>query len=744
MMHLTGSTTAGDDAATADAIFADGGELGALCRALDWAATPLGPVEAWSHSLRTTVATVLTSRHPMFLWWGDDLVQIYNDGYRPSLGEGGRHPRALGMRGRDFWTEIWDIIGPQIDGVMARGESTWHQDQLVAIERNGRIEEVYWTYGYSPVRDDDGSIGGTLVVCQETTQRVIAQRRLAALHRLAALRPPPAPRAAAVQATRVLASDTLDIPFILCYLNADEAGPVLVHGEGLPHPVPAERWPLAAALDSGEPQIVDVGGWPELDGVGPWPELPVTAVVVPIVPVGGGRPAGALVVGVSARLPWREDYREFLDAATRHVASQIVASQQQQERERRDRELEIERARLAFVFQHAPAFLAVLRGPRHVFELVNDEYYRLVGSRDLLGRPLFEALPEVRDQGFEALLDDVFTTGKPFIGREVPIILAREPGAPPEERFLDFVYMPLIEADGTRTGVIAHGTDVTAYVHARREIERLLDESEHARAEAEQANQAKTQFLANVSHEIRTPINAIIGYADLLETGLRGSLSDGQRQYVDRIRLSSDHLVGLVDEILDLSRIEAGSMTVGSEAGPIREVAREALDMVLPQARTKGLVMADDFACEPTDATYLADRDRVRQILVNLLANAVKFTEPGGRVSLRCRIRDTAPSDSQLQGHGPWIGVDVEDGGIGIDAAHLSRIFEPFVQVDAGYTRRVGGTGLGLTISRRLARMMGGDITVRSRPGEGSCFTLWLAAMPGQDVTTMIPADAGG
>ena len=152
-----------NQAGVPDVIHADGGELGALSRALDWSATSLGPVEAWSQSLRTTVSIVLSSRHPMFLWWGPDLVQIYNDAYRPSLGEGGRHPSALGAQAAEFWTEIWDIIGPQIEGVMQRGEATWHEDQLVAIERNERIEEVYWTYGYTPVRDDDGSIGGTAI-----------------------------------------------------------------------------------------------------------------------------------------------------------------------------------------------------------------------------------------------------------------------------------------------------------------------------------------------------------------------------------------------------------------------------------------------------------------------------------------------------------------------------------------------------------------------------------------------------
>src|ERR1041385_935592 len=146
-----------------------GGVSGALIRSIDWSRTPVGAVESWPATLRTTVQTLLHSRHPMFLWWGPELIQVYNDAYMPSFGAG-KHPEAMGQRGKDCWAEIWPIIGPQIEGVMLRGEPTWHEDALVPIFRNGRIEEVYWTYGYSPVLDDAGRVGGTLVVCTETTR----------------------------------------------------------------------------------------------------------------------------------------------------------------------------------------------------------------------------------------------------------------------------------------------------------------------------------------------------------------------------------------------------------------------------------------------------------------------------------------------------------------------------------------------------------------------------------------------
>src|ERR1700685_1392568 len=156
------------------------GEMAELTRAFDWAKTPVGPVEGWSDTLVTTLNLLLASKHPMFLWWGPELIQFYNDGYRPSLRDD-KHPSALGQRGIDCWPEIWSIIGPQIASVVEQQNSTWNRNQLVSIKRNGKLEEVFWTYGYSPVRDKSGTICGALVVCSETTDQVLTERRLLAL-----------------------------------------------------------------------------------------------------------------------------------------------------------------------------------------------------------------------------------------------------------------------------------------------------------------------------------------------------------------------------------------------------------------------------------------------------------------------------------------------------------------------------------------------------------------------------------
>jgi signal transduction histidine kinase len=253
------------------------------------------------------------------------------------------------------------------------------------------------------------------------------------------------------------------------------------------------------------------------------------------------------------------------------------------------------------------------------------------------------------------------------------------------------------------------------------------------RLEAEAASNAKSDFLAKMSHEIRTPINAMMGYAELLEMGIAGPVTPAQAKQLSRIRSSGDHLTALVNEILDLAKIEAGRMDVEPTIGISGDAAEAALALIRPQAATKGIELTNVPGGTPS-TEYVGDPHRVQQILTNLLSNAVKFTPAGGSVFIRCGL-GTKPNGPKANGTGAgsssdepmeWTFMTVEDTGSGVAPEDSERIFHPFVQVDNGYTRAHGGTGLGLTISRTLAQMMGGDITLESFVGEGSRFTLWL------------------
>ena len=294
------------------------------------------------------------------------------------------------------------------------------------------------------------------------------------------------------------------------------------------------------------------------------------------------------------------------------------------------------------------------------------------------------------------------------------------------DRWLRIAVHPL-PAPGRYTGSqVCVVTDVTTEKQAEAERAALLRTAQRARLDAEAANGAKSEFLATMSHEIRTPINAILGYAQLLDMGLAGSVSAEQRQQLDRLRRSAAHLLQLVNELFDLGAVDAGGMRLEREQGLVDDVVEDALAIGRPLAFARGIRIETD-GCSHRHLFYVADTGRVRQILVNLLSNAVKFSAPGSKITLTC-ASGAPPIDAATAPDRRYVAICVNDSGVGVSEEQLDSIFEPFVQGDSGTTRAWGGSGLGLTISRRLARLMGGDLTVTSALGRGSSFTLWVPA----------------
>jgi signal transduction histidine kinase len=259
--------------------------------------------------------------------------------------------------------------------------------------------------------------------------------------------------------------------------------------------------------------------------------------------------------------------------------------------------------------------------------------------------------------------------------------------------------------------------------------------AERARVDAESAARAKSDFLATMSHELRTPINAITGYTQLLELGVAGPVTDAQRSYLSRLYASGRHLLGLVDDVLDLANIERGRMTITRDRLTTGAVVAAALALITPDAAARSIRLVDEREGD-VGLPFIGDEHRVRQILLNLLSNAVKFTPPGGTVAVGCDrlVRREGDPDDRVPA-GEWVCISVRDTGIGIAPEQLGAIFEPFTQADSTRTRTAGGTGLGLALSRRLARLMGGELSVDSRPGEGSTFMLLLPAAPAAPAT---------
>jgi signal transduction histidine kinase len=241
---------------------------------------------------------------------------------------------------------------------------------------------------------------------------------------------------------------------------------------------------------------------------------------------------------------------------------------------------------------------------------------------------------------------------------------------------------------------------------------RARAEAEAARAEAEAANRAKSDFLAAMSHDLRTPLNAIGGYAQLLELGVHGPVTDAQLEALARVRRAQEHLLTLINDILHFARIEAGKLSLEIAEVDVQALVAELHAFIEPQAAAKRLTFASDGG--PSGAVVRADRERAAQVLLNLLTNAVKFTEPGGEVRTSWRTHDGVTQ------------ITVADTGRGIAADRLHAVFDPFVQAAAKVSERTEGVGLGLAISRELARAMGGELSVVSRVGAGSTFTLTL------------------
>ncbi|AKJ27550.1 chemotaxis protein methyltransferase CheR [Caldimonas brevitalea] len=647
----------------------------------DWSHTPLGPVERWPRSLRTAVEVVLHSPVPIVMLWGQDGVMIYNDAY--SEFAGGRHPQLFGSKVLEGWPEVADF-NRRVMEVGLQGGTLSFRDQPLVLYRTGLPENVWLDLDYSPLFGDDGRPAGVLAIVVETTQRVLAEQQKAAL------------------------------------------------------------------LERAESTAKTLQLW----------------------------------------------------------------------------------------FEQAPGFVALLRGPTHVFEMVNHAYRQLIGHRSLIGKPMREALPEMPAQGFEQLLDSVYRSGEPYVGRAMRLQVQREPHGPLAEAFVDFVYQPVFDADGAVTGIFVQGHEVTEQVRAvaaLRESEerfRLAVESSslgtfdcdferesvllsqrsrelfdvsgevtplatcmarihpgdvamvqdalaHARAghregrynvrhrvvrnngevrwidvagraqwrdgagptdaQAErmagvlwditeqqylvetlrQADRRKDEFLATLAHELRNPIAPIRTAAHLLS---KPSLGADQIAFCcDLIQRQSKTMALLLDDLLDVSRITSGKLTLRKAYVGIEAVVDAALETARPLLESKRHTLTVSM---PEHAPQLdVDPLRVAQVLTNLLTNAAKYTDPGGSIRLEVALQDGR------------VEFRVIDNGVGIGADMLPSLFEMFHQAPGTLDRAQGGLGIGLALSRGLAELHGGTLDASSPgPGLGATFRLSLpvtaAAVP--------------
>jgi PAS domain S-box-containing protein len=679
-------------------IFADflagGGEMGALTRAYDWSASPLGKPDAWPQSLRTAVRILLNTNHPMFIWWGPEFIQFYNDAYRQTMGPE-RHPSALGQGGRECWAEIWDIIGRQIEQVMSGGGATWHENQLVPVTRHGRLEQVYWTYGYSPIDEDDG-IGGVLVVCRDVTQDYLAAT---------ALREREAELARVQQLGRI---GGLEVDLRTGFHNRRSPEYLLIHG--LPpeaaneshedwvkriHPEDREaterkfRDAVAANVreysvqyriirpSDGETRWISVKSTIERDRDGKAIRL-----------VGAHTDVTEQVMAEQALRQSEERYRKLADQLAELNAT---LAQRVEEKTR-------ERDRIWNVSQD----LLVVANRNGVWQTVNPAWTRTMGwsEAELLNRT--SEWLEHPDH-----CDSTRTQLKKLAEHETTVRFeSRFRHRDGSYRWLSWTGV----ADPNHIYAVAR--DVTAEKAA---AERLKATEEALRQS--QKMEAVGQLTGGIAHDFNNLLTGIVGSLDLLQTRLNQGRPDNFARYINAAMTSANRAAALTHRLLAFARrqplipkgVDANALVVSLE-DLLRRTIGETIDL--------------EIAASNELWGTLCDPNQLESALLNLAINARDAMPDGGRLTIttaNARL-DSVTADTPALAPGDYICIGVTDTGVGMSAEVAARAFDPFFT-----TKPIGqGTGLGLSMIYGFARQSNGHVTIESRIGQGTSVKLYL------------------
>jgi signal transduction histidine kinase/ActR/RegA family two-component response regulator len=671
-----------------------GGEMGALMRDFDWSGTPLGDPSTWPQSLRTALRLLLNTGHPMYVWWGPQLLCFYNDAYRQSIGPE-RHPGSLGQPGRQVWDEIWEIIGPQIDQVMTGGGPTWHENALVPITRNGRREDVYWTYSYGPIDDEaaPNGIGGVLVVCTETTEQVLATRR-------------------AGEERERFAELFEQAPTFMARLTGPDHRVELVNpsavrligdrhligmkvAEALPE---AEAQGFIALLDqvyrTGEPFAgAGVRFVSQAPPHGVEDERFLDFVYQPMKD-SAGAVSGIFVVGMDVTDRTRAETRLREQAGTLQTFNDSLEAAIAAALE--------ERKVLADVVESTDAFIQVA-DLNYRFLAINNasatEFERIYGVRpkvgdsmlDLLaGRPEHQA--DVKAVWSRALAGEAFTKVDEF----------GDPGR--DRRAYEMKFNTLRDRNGATIGAFQFVYDVT---------ERIRDQARLAEAERQlrqtQKIEAIGQLTGGVAHDFNNLLMVILGGLSILE---QPGEPERRRRIVDGMRQAAERGASLSRQLLAFARrqpLRAEPVNLRSQLDGMRDLLDRALRGDV-HVRTD---LAEDLWAVQVDPAEL------ELVLLNLCVNARDAMADGGTIAIAAR---NAPNLDEGGLRGDFVRLSVTDTGAGMSAEVLARVFEPFFT-----TKEVGkGSGLGLPQVYGFAQQSGGSVVIESEVGKGTTVVLTL------------------
>ncbi|MCW3107932.1 MAG: sensor histidine kinase [Segetibacter sp.] len=677
-----------------------GGEMGRLTREYDWSQTSIGSPEHWPQSLRTTLSILLNAGFPMFLWWGKDLIQFYNDAYRPSLGNDGKHPKALGQRGEVCWPEIWPIINPLIKQVMSGGAATWSEDQLVPIYRNGKIEDVYWTFSYSPVTDESGKPGGVLVVCNETTEKVNTFKTLQ--HKEQTFRNifSQAPVAVAIYKGPA---------FIIELANEK----VLEYwGRTLEQVI---NKPLFEAL----PEAAGQGYEKLLTGVLTTGE-PVVAKELTIDLKRNGKLEKTYINFVF------EPYYDF-DGS---ISGVIVLANEITELVLSRKKIEESEHRFRSLIEEAPIPMSLFTGRELKIEMINEASLETLDrNKSVIGKTLKEAIPELASQPFSQLFDQVFTTGVPYSTKDTEVKIVKNGAL--ATCYHDFWYKPMFDVAGEVYGVLVSGVEVTEKVLARRKIEeseallqtRIEERTEELRKtnlQLERTNNQLKEFAYAASHDLQEPLRKITTFINMIVNGDKDNLSGKSIKLFEKVLDATGRMNLLISDLFTLSQISNYNQSLEEvDLNDILEKVTEDLSLEIEQSGA--VIHSDNFP--PINGIPR----QIQQLFQNLLSNAIKYTdkEKTPLIHIRHELVTTneQPMHNLLQ-QTTYCKLIFDDNGIGFNQEYAEKVFQMFYRLHG--KSEYSGNGIGLAICRRIAENHHGTIVVESEEGKGSRFEVYL------------------
>ncbi len=674
------------------------GEMSELTRNFNWEQSPLGIPDTWPVSLKTTVGIILNSAFPMFLFWGTDAICFYNDAFRPSLGVDGKHP-AVGKPGKEVWDDIWEQISPWITQVMETGKPIFYEDQLVPFFRNGRTEDIYWTFSYSPVYGESG-IEGVAITCFETTPHIKDNKRLTESEQKVRAIVDSAPFPIGVYMGKEMRIEFLNKSIMDVWGKGYDDLVGKTYSEVLPELGDQNIFQqLDSVFETGVPfharnQRVD---------------LVVDNILQPFyfnysfTPVYDAEGKVCGVMNTAA------------DVTDLHAAKQRI---EQSEKNLRN------------MVQQSPVAMCILLGPEHVIEVANDLMIELWGKErdDVMGKPVFQALPDAKEQGLEEVMRYVYETGETFRASERPVRLLRK--GQWDTVYQNFVYDPYKDSDGTILGVLAISIDVTQQVLARQTIEEMVamrtEELRIANENLSRSNQELAQFAYIASHDLQEPVRKVSIFVQMLEKELQETTGRSS-QFIEKIQNASSRMLALIRDVLSYSQLskEHQKMTMIDLNDTVRDVMN---DFELLISQRGAIVSYKDLPCVEGIPLQMS------QLFGNLISNALKFKKAGRIPVITISSERLVGSDLQtkpelktipaLDRGKNYYYIKVEDNGIGFDPEHAEGIFNIFQRLHG--KKEFEGTGIGLSICKKIVQNHHGYIVASSVTNVGAIFHIIL------------------